>query len=113
MGNISYGLQILLLGMGVVLITLYVLSLILQGFRLVFHKQPSGKKTSSTGAIEAVPELDHQVTDLEVIAAISAALAAYLDKPVSSFNVIRVRRLSTSDWVRAGRQELLDTVSMR
>ena len=94
---IPYGLQTVLLGMGVVFSVLIILLAVLSVFKYVFYK-PAKSETKSPEAKKApepVPEAVPTVAetdDAELVAVITAAIAAMLDAPTTSFRVVSFRR---------------------
>lgn len=101
------------LGMGIVFITLYVLSLILELMKVVFHqdKKESTKVQKSSNIIiedETKKEAEIEVSESnneELIAVISAALSAYLDRPISQIKIGTIKTIhkQTPVWGMASR----------
>ncbi len=98
------GLQVLALGMGTVFSVLILLWFILYIFRVIFYDIPNKKKASpeNNAPVQTVPEpvtaeepIDTVDNDEELIAAITAAIAVYTDKPQSSFRVVSFRRTAS------------------
>ena len=89
-----------LLGMAVVFSSLIILWLVIEVFRLVFEKVGSAgkKKEKSADAPVAVdaPETAAEVAEcgdeIEIVAAITAAISVYLDVPQTSFRVVSFRK---------------------
>lgn len=109
MDQLSYGLMVLVIGMTVVLTTLFFLSLVMNLLKAIFYKEEKPQTVALNNTVEEVnEEVGSAESDLSVIAAISAALAMYLGKPPVSFNIISINRISTSVWHETGKQELLN-----
>lgn len=94
---IPYGLQTVLLGMGVVFAVLIILMAVLTVFKYVFYKPAKSetKATESKKAPEPIPEpapVVPETDDAELVAVITAAIAAMLDAPTTSFRVVSFRR---------------------
>lgn len=98
--------------MGLVFVTLIAISLILRGFKLVFYKD-NKKKTETIKAVSPEPKsvepskaMDEN-KDEELVAAITAALAASLSQPSHNLIIKSIRRVPQDSpaWARAGRQE--------
>jgi len=98
--NTKEGLLHTLLGMLIIFVALAILWGVIELFRFVFERVTSSKKRAvppsdpaeqpQTAAAEtAEPEQD----DSELIAVITAAVAAYLDKPQGSFRVVSFKRM--------------------
>ncbi|NLM12349.1 MAG: OadG family protein [Epulopiscium sp.] len=104
------GLMVTVIGMGVTFLALIALSYILDIFRIL-AEGPSSKKVEEPKQEEIVikeevyeeeiPEQD----DLELIAVITAAIAASLDTTTDQLRVRSFRRINsnTSAWSKAGR----------
>ncbi len=95
--RMALGLQTMVLGLGTVFSILIIIWGILSLFRLFFYTIPnSRKKTNTTVAAPQETEVSEEAfnknNDEETVAAISAAIAVYLDKPVSSFRVVSFKR---------------------
>ena len=90
------------LGMGTVFLMLVVIALIISAFRIipVIQKKFSKKENNAvqepthTDRPAAVPEATDEAEDLELVAVIAAAIAAYEQVPVDSFRVRTIKRRS-------------------
>lgn len=100
---IPFGLETVLLGMGVVFLALIILWAVLSVFRLVFYKPATDEKkaaeaskpqSKSEPVSESVTEVTTlpQTDDAELVAVITAAIASMLDAPHTSFRVVSFRR---------------------
>ncbi|SCG84211.1 hypothetical protein DW1_2651 [Proteiniborus sp. DW1] len=121
--NITIGdsLIITLFSMLLVFAVLIILSFTIDGFRLLSHRQ--GKNTENAGkpkdiiaeankqAVSHVAEnTPSQQDELELVAVITASIAAMLSKPASSIvvrNIVRVPQ-TTPVWSSASRQEMIN-----
>jgi sodium pump decarboxylase gamma subunit len=104
MSNLTKGLAESLktgfLGMGITLISLYVLSLLLDFMRVIFYKPADKKKVETLPARnkeEITPqerkEEENEEDEEELVAVITAALSAYLKKPVDQIKIGFIRRI--------------------
>ena len=84
----------LLMGMATVFAALIVLWLVIEIFHVVFSKLGSGgkKPENPVETPETAPVAAAESDDSELVAAISAAIAVYLDRPQSSFRVVSFKR---------------------
>ena len=99
---IGYGLQTTLLGMGVVFSVLIILLLVLTVFKTIFYKQPNSEKKPAPAKVEApaiveaapapAPAAPAEADDAELVAVITAAIAAMMDAPQTSFRVVSFKR---------------------
>ena len=106
MENMQFGLMVLIVGMTVVLTTLYVLSIVMNIFRALFYKEKSVVKPQVVEEVVEVEEAADLTSNATIVAAISAALAVYLGRAPVNFNVISIRQLDSS-WHEMGKQELI------
>lgn len=96
---IPFGLQTVLLGMGVIFSVLIILWAVLSVFKFVFYKKPADASDVQTPApaptpvpaAAAEPEPAPASDDAELVAVITAAIAAMLDAPTTSFRVVSFR----------------------
>ena len=102
--KLMYGLKTTLLGMGVVFAVLIILWAVLAVFKLVFYKgapeeeKPQEKKpdpAAAPTAVEAPAPVAAETDDAELVAVITAAVAAMMDKPQTSFRVVSFRRTAS------------------
>ena len=100
---IGYGLQTALLGMGVIFVVLSILMIVLIAFKFVFYKQPKTEKKAAPVKVEApapapvtapapAPAEPAAADDAELVAVITAAIAAMMDAPQTSFRVVSFKR---------------------
>ena len=98
---IGYGLQTTLLGMGVVFSVLIILLLVLTAFKFIFYKQPNTEKKpepvkaevpAPVAAPAPAPAEPAAADDAELVAVITAAIAAMMDAPQTSFRVVSFKR---------------------
>lgn len=106
MENMQFGLLVLVVGMTVVLTTLYVLSLMMNIFKAVFYKEKPSVTPVEVVATEVQEEAEDFLNNAGIVAAISAALAVYMGRSPVSFNVISIRQVDSS-WHEMGKQELI------
>jgi len=100
---IGYGLQTALLGMLVIFAVLSVLLIVLTAFKFIFYKQPKTEKKAAPVKVEApapapvaapapAPAQPAAADDAELVAVITAAIAAMMDAPQTSFRVVSFKR---------------------
>ena len=102
---IGYGLQTALLGMLVIFAVLSVLLIVLTAFKFIFYKQPKTEKKPEPVKAEApapvaapapapapAPAEPAAADDAELVAVITAAIAAMMDAPQTSFRVVSFKR---------------------
>ncbi len=82
-------------GMCLVLGTLYILSLILELMRLVFESKTNVKKNETSLKDQTSEQIQTVDTtdDTELIVVITAAIAEYLQTPVSTFKIGTIRQI--------------------
>lgn len=94
-----------LLGMGTVFVVLILISLIIGCFNYLPKPQaPAPKKAEP--AVQATPEVSEPEEedlsdDMELVAVIAAAIAAYEGTSVEGFQVRSIKRAATNKWKRA------------
>ena len=101
-GNIAIGIEVTILGMGVVFIILIILCLVLKLFEKIFanQKQPQNHQVTAPVSVNAPVTADED--DTELVAVISAAIAASLNTSTYNLNIRSVKRLGSS-WNQAAR----------
>lgn len=87
-----------LLGMGLVLGTLYILSLILDLTKIIFAPSSNGKRNEALSEREQIIEegktdVTEAQDNTQLIAVIAAALAQYLQTPVSNIKIGSIRKI--------------------
>lgn len=100
---IGYGLQTALLGMGVIFAVLSILWAVLAVFKVIFYKQPKTEKKPDPAKAPAPAPVaapapapasaePAAADDAELVAVITAAIAAMMDAPQTSFRVVSFKR---------------------
>lgn len=111
--NLSEALTITVFSMALVFVTLLAISFILDGFKAVFYKKNSPQKVEKVqqepvkAVVATKAESSQENNDEELVAVITAAIAASISRPTSEIvvrNIVRVSQ-STPVWARVGRQE--------
>ncbi len=110
------GISVTLIGMGIVFLILAILWGVLECMRLIFYKPVQTAKAileptpAPAPVVEAAPEPEPQ-DDTEVIAAITAAIAVYMDTDQSNIKIKSVKKISESGnaWKMAARRQTLDS----
>jgi glutaconyl-CoA/methylmalonyl-CoA decarboxylase subunit delta len=94
MDKFIIGWQLMLVGMGTVLITLYILSLVLRldGYLFGPREENNSKKKEN---IYHKDEIDTGI-DAKKTAAITAAIYQFMDK--KEYHIISIKRVENSDW---------------
>lgn len=128
---LAYGLEILVIGFTVVMITLYVLYLILLGFSRCCSasvKPANGNKETAAVAIPAITKEEISAAPVaatasvqtigtapEIVAAITAAIAACFDRTESHYEIVSLQPATSavsssqsSAWAAAGRNLLME-----
>lgn len=116
--SLSDSLIITVFSMLLVFAALVALSFLLDGFRLISNREEKKTKQVAPAPAEAnkqlsqvaVEELANQEDDLELVAVITASIAAMLSKPASSIvvrNIVRVPQ-TTPVWGSVARQEMIN-----
>jgi len=97
---IQESLKTTVFGMGLVLSTLFVLSLILDLMKVFLAKKTDAKNEEYIAENEeevlddeTEPEANNFEDDTQLVAVIAAALAEYLQSPVSSIKVGKIRKI--------------------
>ena len=115
---LSMGGQTTVIGLGIVFGVLVVLMIVLFLFRVIFYKDPSKKKnnsvTESVAEVEqtAVAEVSDETDEEELIAVLTAAVAASLNTSTYNLRIKSYRRIEDKrpSWRTAG---LRETISNR
>jgi sodium pump decarboxylase gamma subunit len=109
MGDLTHGLMVTVIGMGITFIVLLVLSYVLDLFRIL-SKGPSSKKADAEEKAEkikpepveniSIAEETNSKNDLELVAVITAAIAASLNTTSDQLVVRSFRRIGnrSSQW---------------
>ncbi len=112
---IGAGLAYTVMGILIVFLILVIIMMVIKAMALLSgEKKPKNKQTSLADsapvqkapetASEAVPETD----ELELIAVITAAIAAMTGESTSDFVVRSYKKVPGGSWNKAGRMEVLD-----
>lgn len=112
--NLGEAIFVTLFSMGIVFLTLVVISFILSGFKSAFYKDE--KKTpvkkevppiSDNAKVESTEELVDN--DEEIVAVIAAAIAAQTGEAVENIYIRNIKRATQNSpaWAVAGRQEAI------
>ncbi len=107
------------IGMGIVFGVLIILLIVLQLFKVIFYKDPAKANKAQTAVSEKVvapdpvgitTEPDKEEDDEQLIAVITAAIAASLNTSTYNLNIKSIRRVSPGRpaWNRAGLNETIN-----
>ncbi len=91
MDKITFGLQLTVIGMGIVFVILVILSYFMDLLRILFYRQEIPKKKEVRGEGPPRPSEPKKAEDnQELIAAISAAIT---EEEAKAFRITRIRRI--------------------
>ncbi len=115
MDELALGLETTVIGVGIVFLALYSLSIIMQIFRKVFYKEPDADSAPGSASKTPAPAIQEKDEfSEEVVAAIAAAIAVATGKPTDHFAIVGIRNVdqgsawTASGWRIAGRAELME-----
>ena len=111
--SMSDALMVTVFSMIIVFSTLLAISFILKCFKVVFYKEKNAnvtkakKVTQKESSATKDPKPKQESNDEELIAILTAALAASLARPTSDIRIRKITRTnqSSSIWARLGRVE--------
>lgn len=103
-GNIATGIEVTILGIGVVFLILIILCLVLKLFEKIFAGQSDTPKAppAPVVALKESPKPAAESDDTELVAVIAAAIAASLNTSTYNLKIKSVKRLGSS-WNQAAR----------
>ena len=109
---LSFGGRTTLLGLSIVFGVLVVLMIVLYLFKVVFYRDPSKQKTKPELAeptVAAVEKEESNINEDELIAVITAAVAASLNTSTYNLQIKSYRRIEDKRpaWNRAGLNETI------
>ena len=106
----SFGSLTAVLGMGIVFAVLVVLMIVLYLFKVIFHKQPKKQEVTATPVQETAAEPENEMDDDELIAVLTAAVAASLNTSTYNLNIKSYRRIDNTRpaWNREGLRETIN-----
>ena len=109
---LSTGGKVTVLGLAIVFSVLIVLMLILMLFKVIFYKDPKKKtvKVEETAPVQTVEVTEPQMNEEELIAVITAAIAASLNTSTYNLQIKSYRRVNnnTPAWNKAGVTETIN-----
>lgn len=110
--SLSTGLETTVIGLATVFAVLIILMGIIQIMKAIFYKEPSNQKkdTAEAAPIEVKEEVAEIADDDELIAVLTAAVAASLNTSTYNLQIKSYRRINnnTSAWNRAGVRETIN-----
>ena len=113
-GRLWLGIETAVIGMGIVFLALYSLTLILQVFRKIFYQEEIEESLSEEPAATPAASSDLGSQE-EITAAITAAVASFMDKTSQQISIVGIRAKSEqksgwtgSGWKMAGRTEMME-----
>lgn len=107
-------LMVTVFSMGIVFATLIAIYIILKGFKVLFYKEKKDNvtKVKKEALKETTVTKEYMLNqeNEELIAVLTAALAASLSRPASDISIRKITRTnqSSSIWSRAGRIEQMN-----
>lgn len=106
----SFGGLTAVLGMGIVFSVLLVLMIVLHLFKVIFHNQPKKQEVTAAPVQETVAEPENEMDDDELIAVLTAAVAASLNTSTYNLNIKSYRRIDNTRpaWNREGLRETIN-----
>ena len=106
----SFGGLTAVLGMGIVFSVLVVLMIVLYLFKVIFYKQPKKQEVTATPVQETAAEPENEMDDDELIAVLTAAVAASLNTSTYNLNIKSYRRIDNTRpaWNREGLRETIN-----
>ena len=112
---LSAGGVVTLMGVGIVFSVLVVLMIVLMLFKVIFYKNDSKKQTAATEVKqevkqEVVSEVKPVASDDELIAVLTAAIAASLNTSTYNLKIKSYRRIENTKpaWNKAGINETIN-----
>ena len=109
---LSTGGKVTVLGLEIVFSVLIVLMLILMLFKVIFYKDPKKKtvKVEETAPVQTVEVTEPQMNEEELIAVITAAVAASLNTSTYNLQIKSYRRIEDKKpaWNKAGLRESIN-----
>jgi sodium pump decarboxylase gamma subunit len=114
LGDLTFGLEVMLLGLAGVFIALSVLYFMLVLMDRFFTRQNNKPKPldAKKGPAPPVPAAAAAKSDDELVAVITAALAVYLQKPQAGLVIRSITPAGTTNsWVHYGRTRAMDLKS--
>lgn len=109
---LSTGGKVTVLGLAIVFSVLIVLMLILMLFKVIFYKDPKKKtvKVEETASVQTVEVSEPQMNEEELIAVITAAIAASLNTSTYNLQIKSYRRIEDKKpaWNKAGLRESIN-----
>lgn len=109
---LSTGGKVTVLGLAIVFSVLIVLMLILMLFKVIFYKDPKKKtvKVEETAPVQTVEVSEPQMNEEELIAVITAAIAASLNTSTYNLQIKSYRRIEDKKpaWNKAGLRESIN-----
>lgn len=103
-------------GLGIVFAVLIILMLVLMLFKVIFYKKPAEQQTAPNQAAEPVysepkKTAETGMSENELIAVLTAAVAASLNTSTYNLRIKSYRRVETKQpvWNRAGINETIDS----
>lgn len=109
--NLLNGLRLTVIAMGIVFVSLWLLSLVMSAMRPIFYREPKPKQATPAAArgearVET-PVNQHDGLSPQLVAVIATAVAAYLGQTPDNLNIISIRQAPTAmtQWSMTARRE--------
>lgn len=107
---LSTGGKVTVLGLAIVFAVLVVLMLILMLFKVIFYKDPQKQKNKAQSEESKLQSVEPQINEEELIAVLTAAVAASLNTSTYNLNIKSYRRIEDKKpaWNKAGLRETIN-----
>ncbi|MBM4236158.1 MAG: hypothetical protein FJ152_06775 [Firmicutes bacterium] len=113
MDKLNFAIEVVVVGLTVVMVTLFLLYGILVVFSRIFNKKEIKDPNSAT-AVKSSPKVEAEADNNTLSAVITAAIYSYLESNAPSFNAANFRVTApaagggTNSWQLIGRRQLLE-----
>ena len=104
---LAEGLKVTGVGLIIVFSVLIILMLVMMAMKVVFYKEDKPAQKKPEVKVEKPAPVVQTADDSELIAVISAAVAACMDVPVSSINIKSYKKVGA--WNKAGVRDIIDS----
>ncbi len=116
---LSEGLQVTVVGLAIVFAVLIILMLVLMAFKMIFYKTPKNEvkqqalpASESKALPQAAPKPETtEIDEGELIAVLTAAIAASLNTSTYNLNIKSYKRVGNAspDWNKAGLADVINS----
>lgn len=113
---LSEGLQVTVVGLAIVFSVLIILMLVLMAFKVIFYKPEQSASAEAAPApqptaAEVPKQTEAEIDEGELIAVLTAAVAASLNTSTYNLNIKSYRRIGNSSpsWNKAGLNDVINS----